>query len=138
MPKYYDENCSLIYNASARHEQHECDTSDTNATWVRHKRHEWNTSDTSATQTTKVWHEWKILILITTEVKTFSHAYIYYMASERKEQFRSKNYLFEMPRFYAKIRSKRAPQKLNILMAKAISKSCTLDCLLQIPLHVPA
>ena len=51
------------------------------------------------------------------------------MASERlqgEEQFHTKNYLLEMSRFHAKS----APQKLNFLMAKAISKSCTLDCTL--------
>ena len=59
----------------------------------------------------------------------FSHPYIYYMASERlqgEEQFHIKNYLLEMSRFHAKMLLKSAPQKL--LMAKAISKSCTLDC----------
>ena len=53
------------------------------------------------------------------------------MAKERlqgEEQFHSKDYLLEMPRFHAKMRLKSAPQKLNFLMAKAISKSCTLDC----------
>ena len=53
------------------------------------------------------------------------------MASERlqgEEQFHSKNYLLEMPCFHAKMRLKSAPQKLNFLMEKAISKSCTLDC----------
>ena len=53
------------------------------------------------------------------------------MASERlqgEEQFNSKNYLLEMSRFHAKMRLKNALQKLNFLMAKAISKSCTLGC----------
>ena len=53
------------------------------------------------------------------------------MASERlqgEEQFHTKNYLLEVSRFYAKMRLKSAPQKLNFLMAKAISKSCTVDC----------
>ena len=53
------------------------------------------------------------------------------MASERLqkyEEFDSKNYHLEVPRFYAKIRLKDAPQKLNFLMAKAMSKSCKLDC----------
>ena len=53
------------------------------------------------------------------------------MASERlqgEEQFNSKNYLLEMPLFHAKMCLKSAPQKLNFLMAKATSKSCTLDC----------
>ena len=44
------------------------------------------------------------------------------------EQFHPKNYLLEMPRFHAKLRFKSAPQKLNFLMAKAISKRCILDC----------
>ena len=63
------------------------------------------------------------------------------MASERlqrKEQFHTKKYLLEMSRFHAKIRLKSAPQKLNFLMAKAISKSCTRDCSCKIPLHLPA
>ena len=66
----------------------------------------------------------------------FPHPYIYYMTSERlqgEEQFHSKNYLLEMPHSHAKIRLKSAPQKLNFLMAKAISKSCTLDCSCQCP-----
>ena len=61
----------------------------------------------------------------------FSHPYIYYMANERlqgEEQFHTKNYLLEMPRVHAKMRLKRATKKLNFLMAKAISKSYTLDC----------
>ena len=63
----------------------------------------------------------------------FSHPYIYYVASERlkeEEQIHPKNYLLEMPHFHAKMGLKSAPQKLNFLMAmaKAISKSCTLDC----------
>ena len=52
------------------------------------------------------------------------------MASERlqgEEQFHSKNYLLEMPRFHAKMGLKSAPQKLNFLITKAVSKSCTLD-----------
>ena len=47
---------------------------------------------------------------------------------QREEQFYSKNYLSEMPSFHAKMRLKSAPQKLNFLMEKATSKSCTLDC----------
>ena len=60
-----------------------------------------------------------------------SYPYIYYMASQRlrgEEQFHTKNYLSEMSRFHDKMPSKCEPQKLNFLMAKAISKSCTLDC----------
>ena len=50
------------------------------------------------------------------------------MLSERLQgegQFHTKNYLLEISRFHAKMRLKGAPQKLNILMAKAISKSYT-------------
>ena len=81
---------SLIYNTSARHERHECDT-----------------RDTSETRTA------------------------------RARQFHTKNYLLEMSRFHANIRLKSAPQKLNFLMAKAISKSCTLDCSCKCPCTFP-
>ena len=53
------------------------------------------------------------------------------MANERlqgEKQFYSKNYLLEMPYSHAKMRLKSAPQQLNFVMAKAISKSYTLDC----------
>ena len=53
------------------------------------------------------------------------------MASERSQgekQFHSKNYLLDMPCSHAKIFLKSAPQKLNFLMAKGISKSYTLYC----------
>ena len=66
-----------------------------------------------------------------TSKNIISHPYIYYMASERlqgEEQIHTKNYLLEMSRFHTKMHLKSAPQKLNFLMAKAISKSCTLDC----------
>ena len=62
---------SLIYNRSARHEQHECDKSNTNAARVRHK------CDASATLKTRVRHEWRFLILITTRVKTYFHTLIF-------------------------------------------------------------
>ena len=127
---------SLIYSTSAWHKRHECNTTATLATRVRHK------CDTSATWTTRVQHEWYTNDTSATRVKNFdfdndtsknifSHHCIYYMASERlqgEEQFHSKNYLLEMSRFHAKMRLKSAPQKLNFLIAKAISKPCTLDC----------
>ena len=56
---------------------------------------------------------------------------ISYMANERlqgEEHFHSKNYLLDMHRSNAKMRLKNAPQKLNLVIAKAISKSYTLDC----------
>ena len=127
--------------------QHECDTSEARATRVKYK------CDTIATRTTRVQPECCTNDTSATRVKNldfdndtskniFSHPYIYYMARERlqrEEKFDSKNYLLEMPRSHAKMRLKSAPQKLNFLMAKYISKSYTLDrsCTLM-PLHVPA
>ena len=110
--------------------KHRCQT---RATRVRHK------CDRSATRTTRVRHERKILITIRIK-NIFSHTYIYYMASERsqeEEQFHSKNYLLEMSHSHAKMRLKSAPQKLNFLMAKAISKSYTLDCSCKCPCTSP-
>ena len=116
-----------------RHERHECNTS---ATRVRQEQ---DTNDTSATQ---VRQECYINDTSATRVKNFNfdndtsknifaHPYIYYMASERvqgEEKFHSKNYILEMSRFRAKMRLKRAPQKLKFLIEKALSKSFILDC----------
>ena len=56
-----------------------------------------------------------------------------------EEQFHSKNYLLKMPRSHAKMRLKSAPQKLNFLMGRDISKSYTLVCSCTLMLlHVPA
>ena len=129
------------------------DTSDTNATWVWHVQNECNTNDasairvqhkrnTSATWTKRVQHECYTNDMSATRVKNFdfdnnsnknkfSHPYIYYIASGRlqgEEQFHFKTYLLEMPRSHAKVCLKSVPQKLNLLMAKDISKSYTLDC----------
>ena len=54
-----------------------------------------------------------------------------------EEQFHSKNYLLEMPRSHAKMPLKGAPQKLNFVMAKAISKSYNLDCSCKCPCRFP-
>ena len=62
------------------------------------------------------------------------------MASERiqgEEQFHSKNYLLEMSRFHAKMSLKSAPQKLNFLIAKAVSAIYTLDCRCKCPCTFP-
>ena len=75
-----------------------------------------------------------------TSKSIFSHPYIYYVASERlqgEEQFHPSNYILEMPSFYAIMRLKSAPQKLNFLMAKTISKRCTLDCSCKCPSTFP-
>ena len=60
----------------------------------------------------------------------FSHPYSYFMASERLQELEKlhfKNYRFRIPRFHAKMLLKSAPQKLQSLMAKAMSKNWTLD-----------
>ena len=128
--------------------QHECDTSGTSAIRVRHKRHR---CGKSATRTTRVQHECYQNDTGATRVKHFDfdndtgksiflHPYIYYMASKRlqgEEQFHSKNYILEMARFHVKIPLNIAPQKLNFLMAKAISKRCALDCSCKCPCTFP-
>ena len=98
------------------------DTSDTCATRttrVRHERHECSTNDMRATRADIFgFHNDR-------HENILSHPYISYIANERlqrEEQFHSKNYLFEMPQFHAKSRLKYAPQKLDFVMTKAISK----------------
>ena len=62
------------------------------------------------------------------------------MASERlqgEEQFHFKNYLLEMPHSHVKKLLESAPQKLNFVMAKAISKRYTLDCSCKGPCTFP-
>ena len=128
--KYYEYDRSLFYNTSARHEQYECDTSATRVSYEQHER------GMSVTRTKLVQHKWKIFVLIKARVKAYFHPYISYMANERfqrDEQFYSKNYLLEMPRSHAKLRLKSAPQKLKLVMAKAISKGYTLDCSCKCP-----
>ena len=66
-----------------------------------------------------------------TSENIYSQPYISYMENERlqgEEQFHSKNYLLEMPCSHAKMHLKSAPQKLNFVVPKAISKSDTQDC----------
>ena len=130
----YDIWSSLIWNTSARHERHERHKYDTSATQKRHEQHE---CDTSAAQTTQIRHEWETLILITMR---FLHPYIYHIASERwqgQEKFHSENYFLEIPSSYAKMRLKSAPQKVNFVMAKAISKSYKVDCGCKCPFTFP-
>ena len=114
-------------------------TSDMNATRVHHEQNEW--WDTSNLSATLVLHEQHECNMSGTRVKTFdfdndtsenifSLLYISSMANERlkgEEQFHSKNYLLDMPHSYVKMRLKSTPQRLNFVMAKAISKSYTLD-----------
>ena len=117
----------------AMHMWHVWDTNDTSATRVQHK------CDTKATRTTRLRHECYTNDTSVKRVKNFdfdndtgknvfSHPYIYYMTRERlrgEEQFHTKNYLLEMS-FPCNMSFKSAPQKLNFLRTKAVSKSCTL------------
>ena len=108
-----------------RHKQHKCKTS---AVRVLHKRHECNTS---AKRTTRVWHKRKILILITTRVKIYFHTLIFTIWQVNDYEERNNFILtttFGNTSFHAKMCLKIAPQKLNFLMAKAMSESCLLDC----------
>ena len=92
-----------------------------------HERHECGTSE-------------KFYFYSDASKNIFSHLCIHDMASERlqgEEQFPSKNYPLEMSRFHAKMRLKSALQKLNFLLAKAISKRCTLDCSCKCPCTFP-
>ena len=121
------------------------DTSETRATRMRQK------CNTSATLTTRVLHECYTNDTSATRVKNFDfdsytskniflHPYIYYMASERlqgEKQFHYMNYLLELLYSHVKMLLKSAPQKLNFLMTKAISKSCTLDCSCKCPCTFP-
>ena len=114
------------------------DTSNRSATQATQMGHKCNTSNTSETRATRVWDKCDTSA---TRVKNFGfdsdpskhiflRPYIYFMASERlkgDEKFHSKAYLLKMPCFHAKMHLKSAPQKLDFLMTKAISKSCTLD-----------
>ena len=102
---------------TSKKNQQKCDTSNTQTTRVLYECY---TNDTRATQVKNFDFD------NDTSKNIFLHLYIYYMASERlqgEEQFHSKNYLLEMPRSHAKMRLKSAPQKLNFLTAKTVSKS---------------
>ena len=115
--------------------QHECNTSDTSETWATRMRQKCNTS------ATWVRHEWKNFDFDSyTSKNIFLHPYIYYMVNERlqgEKRFHYMNYLLELLRSHVKMFLKSAPQKLNFLMTKAISKSCTLDCSCKCPCTFP-
>ena len=110
--------------------QHDCNTSDKSeirATRVRHKCYTNNTS----TKREKNFH-----FDNETSESIFSHPYVSYMTNERlqgKEQFNSKFYLLDMHCSHAKMRFISAPQILNFVNTKAISKSYTLDCSCKYP-----
>ena len=120
---------------------HECETSSTRPTQVRHEQHDCNTSvtwvrhkcDTSAAQ---VRQEWKILVVITTRVKTYCHTPIFTIW-QVKDYKQSNNFILRTKFWKCPVRLKSTPQKLNFLMAKAISKSYTLHCSCICPFTFP-
>ena len=87
-------------------------------------------SDTSATRITRVRHEWKILILIATRVKTYFHSSILAIKQVKDNKERN-NFIHEIlfdRKFLVPIVEmslKKAPQKLDFVIAKATSKSYT-------------
>ena len=96
--------------------RHECETSATRATRVRH---ECDTNDTNATRVKNFNFDNDTIKNI------FSHPNISYISNEKlqgEEHCRSKNYLLEMPCSHTKMCLKSAPQKMNFVMAKAITK----------------
>ena len=101
------------------------DTRHTSATRTTRVQHAWDTSGTSATRVRNFYFDND-----TTE-NIYSQPYISYMKNKRlqgEEEFHSKNYLLEMPCSHAKKHLKSAPQKLNFVVPKAISKSDTRGC----------
>ena len=99
-----------------------------------------DTSDTSDTNTTRVWHECCPNYTNATRVRNFNFdnyttfAPLYWHGQEK---FHSENYFLEIPSSYAKMRLKSAPQKVNFVMAKAISKSYKVDCGCKCPFTFP-
>ena len=107
---------SLIYNTIER---------------LKHERHECDTSDRSATRTTRVRREWKILILITTRVKTCFHISIFIIWQVKDYKERNNfilNTTFVNASFQYQNAFENCATKLDFAMVKAISKSYTLDC----------
>ena len=101
---------SIFYNTSARHKRHECDTRDMSATRVQY---ECCKNDTSATRKTRVRHELKILIFITTQVKTYNHTAI--LAVWQIKDYRKRNNFILRTTFY----------KYNVPMPNAFEKCTT-------------
>ena len=110
--------------------RHKCEMSDTSETRTTRMRHQHYKNDTSKTLAKKFDFD------NGTSENIFSHSFIHYMTNERlqgEEQFHSTNYLSEMFCSHAKMRLKSAPQKLNFVMAKVVSKSYTLHCICKCP-----
>ena len=91
---------------------------------------------------TRVRHEWKKLILIPTRVKTYFHNPIFtiWQLKDYKERnnFILRTTFWKCLTTVPKYIWNDAPQKLNFIMAKDISKSYTLDCSCSIVTHSSA
>ena len=113
--------------------QHECDTSDTSETRTTALQHK---CGTSATRTIRVRHERKILILITTRVKTYFHTLIFtiWQVSNYKER---NNFILGTTYWKCLVPCqnafKKSTTKTKLFNGKAISKSCKLDCSCKCP-----
>ena len=86
-------------------------------------------SATQPTGTTRVRRDGKILTLITTRVKIFSHPRISYMVNEGQqgeEQFQSKNYLSEVASFPCQNAFEKCTTKTELWNGKTyFKKLCT-------------
>ena len=113
------------------HERHECNSSETgvrtSATRVLHKRHECNTSR-------------KILILITTRVKTYFYfpIFIIWQVKDYKER---NNFIlsaaFGNASFPCQNAFENCATKTELCTVKAIKKTYTLDCSCKFPCTFP-
>ena len=75
-----------------------------------------------------------------TSENTFLQSYISYITNEGlqgEEQFHFKNYLLEMSRSHVNMHLKIAPEKLDFVMTKTLTKGYTLDSSCK-RLHLPA
>ena len=125
------EESSLFYNTTIRHDRHECNTSSTGATRVRHECY---TNSESAARVKNFDFD------NDTSENIFSHPYINFMGNERlqgEEQYHFGKKLLEMLCSHTKMRLKSAPQKMNFVIAKVISKCYTLDCSCKCPCTFP-
>ena len=103
------------------------DTRDTSAISAIQLQHECNTSHMSATRVKN----------FDFDNKTSENMFHTPIRLQGQEQFHSKNNLLNMYYSHVKMRLKSAPQKLNLVIGKAISKSYALDCSCKYPSTFP-
>ena len=111
-----------MWSSSNVVKQHKQDTRDVRATRMQ------RTSNTNHKNVTQV----KNFNFKNSAIENiFSHLRISYISKLKitwEKQLPSENRLLEMPRPHPKMSLKKAPQKLNLAVAKTISKNYTLDC----------